>query len=70
MPWNEYNYPASMKNLPAEVRSKAIEIANALLEKGDMSEGIVIATAIKHARTWAKKRGYDIDPIDGFTEIE
>jgi len=59
-----------MKNLPAEVRSKAIEIANALLEKGDMSEGIVIATAIKHARTWAKKRGYDIDPIDGFTEIE
>jgi len=59
-----------MKNLPAEVRSKAIEIANALLEKGDMSEGIVIATAIKHARTWAKKRGYDIDSNDSFTEIE
>ena len=57
MPWNENNFPVSMKNLPEEVRNKAIEIANALLEKGEMSEGMIIATAIKHAEDWAIKRG-------------
>lgn len=55
MPWTEYNYPASMKNLPDDVRNKAIEIANALFEKGNMDEGIIIATAIKHAKAWADK---------------
>jgi uncharacterized protein YdaT len=34
MPWNAAYYPASMKNLPPEVREKAIDIANALLEAG------------------------------------
>lgn len=68
MPWDEYNYPASMKNLPIEVRNKAIEIANALLEESNMPEGLVIATAIKHAREWAKKRGYDIERHGGFQE--
>ncbi|MCG0826647.1 hypothetical protein IMAU10216_03291 [Lactiplantibacillus plantarum] len=33
MPWNEQNYPPSMKNLKKVVRKKAIEIANALKEK-------------------------------------
>ena len=61
MPWNEYNYPASMKNLPIEVRNKAIEIANALLAESNMNEGAIIATAIKRAREWATKRGYDTD---------
>lgn len=68
MPWDEYNYPASMKNLPVEVRNKAIEIANALLEESNMTEGIIIATAIKHARDWAKKRGYDFDSHGKFQE--
>jgi hypothetical protein len=35
-----------------------------------MSEGIVIATAIKHAKEWAKKRGYNIDEDNDFSEIE
>jgi uncharacterized protein YdaT len=55
MPWTESNYPAAMKNLPAEVRRKAIEIANALFEQGRMEEGLVIATAIKRAKEWAAK---------------
>ncbi|WP_187386528.1 DUF2188 domain-containing protein [Paenibacillus ihumii] len=45
MPWDEQNYPVSMKNLNARVRSKAIEIANALLEEG---KAIAIATAKAH----------------------
>ena len=53
MPWTEKNYPASMKNLPEQVRRKAIEIANALLEDKQMDEGMAIATAISRAKDWA-----------------
>jgi uncharacterized protein YdaT len=61
MPWTNSDFPASMKNLPREVREKAIEIANALLEEGDMNEGIVIATGISRAKDWAANRGLDIE---------
>ncbi|HEY4618918.1 MAG TPA: hypothetical protein VIH09_12055 [Flavobacterium sp.] len=57
MPWTKTNYPSSLKNLPPPVRNKAIEIANALLEKGNMEEGRIIATAINNAKTWASKQG-------------
>lgn len=53
MPWTNRNYPVSMKNLPAKTRKKAIEIANALLER-KVDEGIAIATGIKNARLWLK----------------
>lgn len=57
MPWTKSDYPNSMKNLPAQVRNKAIDIANALLEEKNMGEGIVIATAISRAKDWAANRG-------------
>lgn len=57
MPWSKTNYPSSLKNLPQPVRNKAIEIANALMEKGNMEESRVIATAINNAKTWANNRG-------------
>lgn len=57
MPWTNKDFPASMKNLPEEVRVKAIEIANALLEEKDMDDGIAIATAISRAKDWAANRG-------------
>lgn len=57
MPWTKRSYPDSMKNLPAEVRAKAIEIGNALLEEKEMNEGIAIATAISRAKDWAANRG-------------
>jgi hypothetical protein len=34
LPWSENYYPKSMTNLSPEIRLKAIEIANALLEEG------------------------------------
>jgi len=61
MPWTKNDYPASMKNLPVEVREKAIEIANALLEEQNMDEGIAIATGISRAKDWAANRGLDIE---------
>jgi uncharacterized protein YdaT len=53
-----------MKNLPAAVRNKAIEIANALLEERGMEEGIVIATAISRAKDWAAEHGKKIENRD------
>jgi len=57
MPWTKRDYPVSMKNLPGEVRNKAIEIANALLEEKNMDERIAIATAASRAKDWAANHG-------------
>jgi uncharacterized protein YdaT len=54
MPWSEAYYPRSMRNLPPEVRSKAIEIANALLEEG-YDEGKAIRIAIAKSKQWAER---------------
>jgi uncharacterized protein YdaT len=54
MPWDESYYPRSMRNLPPEVRLKAIEIANALLEEG-YDEGKAIRIAIAKAKEWAAR---------------
>lgn len=55
MPWTYEDYPTSMKNLTAEVRRKAIDIANALLEDS-YGEGRAIAIATAQAEKWAKRR--------------
>jgi uncharacterized protein YdaT len=52
MPWDEDYYPSSMRNLPPEVRLKAIEIANALLAEG-YDEGKAIRIGIAKAKEWA-----------------
>jgi uncharacterized protein YdaT len=54
------DYPASWKNFYAEVRYKAIEIANELMEDQNMEEGRAIAIATKQAKEWAKNRDKDI----------
>ena len=55
MPWNEAYYPPAMEHLSPVVRSKAIEIANALLEEGH-DEGFAIRVAIARAKEWAQRR--------------
>ncbi len=49
MPWDKNDYPAAMKNLDKDVREKAIEIANALLEEG-YEDGRAIPIAIDRAK--------------------
>ena len=39
--WSQTNYPKPMNMLPNEVRPKAIEIANALLQKGAQEDKAV-----------------------------
>lgn len=56
MPWSESRYPPAMEHLEPLVRSKAIEIANALLEEGH-DEGFCIRVAIARAKEWASHRG-------------
>lgn len=61
MPWTKTEYPISMKNLPKEVREKAIDIGNVLLEEKNMQEGIAIATAISRSKDWAAEHGIKIE---------
>jgi uncharacterized protein YdaT len=63
MPWTEERYPVAMRRLPALVRSKAIEIANALLAEG-IDEGRAIRIAIARAKTWAERHA-GVDPRRG-----
>jgi uncharacterized protein YdaT len=60
MPWDEDRYPASMRHLPEQVRRKAIEIANALLEEG-YREGKAIRIAIAKAKEWAARHERDFE---------
>ncbi len=55
MPWYNGDYPPSYKNQPKKIRDKAVEIANALLDEGS-EEGVAIATGLKKAREFFKKR--------------
>jgi len=59
MPWSEDYYPTSMRHLSEVTRSKAIEIANALLAEG-MEEGMAIRIAIAKAEAWARRRGLQV----------
>ena len=54
MPWSSVRYPASMRHLEPRVRSKAIDIANAMLVAG-AEEGRVIRIAIAKAKQWAAR---------------
>jgi uncharacterized protein YdaT len=45
-----------MDNLPPIVRSKAVDIANALLAEG-YEEGLAIRIAIAKAKEWATRHG-------------
>lgn len=56
MPWSKNDYPESWKNFSPEVRDKAIEIGNALLEDEGYDEGRAIAIATSQAKEWAENR--------------
>lgn len=59
MPFTKNDYPNSLKNLHAEVRYKAIDIINSLMEEG-MEEGRAISIGTSQAEEWAQNRGKEI----------
>jgi uncharacterized protein YdaT len=73
MPWYNGNYPPSYKNQPEQLRAKAVEIANQLLDQGT-EEGIAIATGLKRARIYFKKphpgMPADIKYVEAFHDYE
>jgi uncharacterized protein YdaT len=64
MPYTKNDYPNSLKNLPTEIREKAIDILNRLLEDKEMDESIAIPTSISRAKDWASNRGEPISETD------
>ena len=60
MPWNLETYPPAMRHLAPSVRAKAIQIANALLERGE-DEGRAIRIGIAQARRWAQHQSEEPD---------
>ena len=56
MAWSKDAYPEPMKDLQEDVRSRAIDIANQLLEEG-MDEAGAVSTAMDRAMAWAAHRG-------------
>lgn len=55
MIWSSTHFPSAMRSLSPSTRAKAIEIANELLESGDMDRARVIAISINEARSWARR---------------
>lgn len=56
MPWNADRYPPAMRHLQPPVRLKAIEIANAILERDPSDEGRAIRIGIAQAKAWVARR--------------
>lgn len=74
MSWTKNDYPDSLKNLPGDVRNKAIEIANALLDEG-YEEGRAIAIATDRAHkseegSSADKTEYHLAPHDNGWQLK
>lgn len=58
MPWNEKDYPASMKNLDEIVKRKAMDIGNKLVREGYKEEN-AIPIAISEAKKWKSNASKD-----------
>lgn len=58
MPWAQDDYPASMKNLEAVIRKKAIDIANSMMDDG-YEEDRAIPIAIDTAKEWHENADKD-----------
>ena len=54
MTWTKADYPIAMRYLRKKEREKAIELANALVEKDYVDEGMAVPIAISKAIEWGK----------------
>lgn len=52
--WSINHFPSAMRSLNPTTRVKAIEIANQLLEQGELDKQHVINFSIDEARRWAR----------------
>lgn len=59
--WTTSHFPAAMRSLNPSTRVKAIEIANHLLNSGQLDKRRIIATSVDEARRWARCRAKESD---------
>ncbi|MCX6217737.1 DUF2188 domain-containing protein [Spirosoma sp.] len=52
--WTVNHFPAAMRSLNPSTRAKAIEVANRLLEQGQLDGQRIVAISIEEARRWAR----------------
>ena len=52
--WSTTHFPAAMRSLNPRTREKAIEIANQLLEQGQLDRQRAVAISVDEARRWAR----------------
>ncbi|WP_461149731.1 DUF2188 domain-containing protein [Spirosoma pulveris] len=52
--WTTKHFPAAMRSLNPSTRAKAIEVANRLLEQGQLDKQRVVAMSIEEARRWTR----------------
>ncbi|GAB2580617.1 DUF2188 domain-containing protein [Spirosoma areae] len=59
--WSTNHFPAAMRSLSPSIRAKAIEIANQLMEQGQLDTQHVTAISVDEARRWARCSHADRD---------
>ena len=52
--WSTNHFPSAMRSLNPTTRAKAIEIANQLLEQGEVDKQHVVSFSVDEARRWAR----------------
>lgn len=52
--WTPSHFPAAMRSLNPSTRAKAIEIANHLLEQGQLDPQRIVTVSVVEARRWAR----------------
>lgn len=52
--WSTTHFPAAMRSLNPSTRAKAIEIANQLLEQGQLDKQSIVNQSVSEARHWAR----------------
>lgn len=61
--WTPTHFPAAMRSLNPSTRAKAIEIANQLLEQGQLDKQRAITISIIEARRLARMYAVETDRI-------
>ena len=65
--WTTSHFPAAMRSLNPSTRIKAIEIANKLLEQGNLDQQRVVAISVDEARRWARCGHLEADTVINLT---
>jgi len=55
MIWNDAHFPAAMRSLNPSTRQKAIEIANRLMDQGELTRQQAVTVSIAEARRMARQ---------------